>query len=117
MQSELCLTKPSQKRISMVLVAFMLASLMFMTGGAARVTPAQSFRTDKAFNGGRAQTDFTQRADQPLDDVANLVVVQADGKIVVAGTSFAYISGYANETTRQITLARYNPDGSLDLTF
>ncbi len=44
-----------------------------------------------------------------VDDKAYSVVIQPDGKIVVAG--FAYLS------SRDFTLARYNPDGSLDTTF
>jgi len=42
----------------------------------------------------------------PGDDVANAVALQADGKIVVAGTS-----------SNEFALARYNPDGSLDTSF
>ena len=44
------------------------------------------------------------------DDVAQGVVIQADGKIVVAGYS-------SNGSTSDFALARYNPDGSLDSSF
>ncbi|MGW4896970.1 calcium-binding protein [Kitasatospora sp. NPDC004240] len=59
---------------------------------------------DPAFGtGGRVTTDFGGGADE-----ARGVVVQADGKIVVAG--------YAGATD-DFALARYNPDGSLDTGF
>lgn len=45
-----------------------------------------------------------------LDDYAFAVDLQTDGKIVVAGTSFSGID-------YDFALARYNSDGSLDLTF
>ena len=44
-------------------------------------------------------------------DEANSIVIQTDGKIVVAGSSF--IGG----STWDFALARYNTDGSLDITF
>ena len=44
-------------------------------------------------------------------DEANSIVIQTDGKIVVAGSSF--IGGI----TWDFSLARYNADGSLDITF
>jgi uncharacterized delta-60 repeat protein len=43
-------------------------------------------------------------------DIANGVVIQADGKIVAAGYSYYY-------SQAQFALARYNPDGSPDTTF
>jgi uncharacterized delta-60 repeat protein len=64
---------------------------------------------DTAFgSGGYQTTDFTSNRDDPAD-----VIVQADGKIVVAGsTGPAAGGGHA-----LIALARYNPDGTLDATF
>lgn len=44
------------------------------------------------------------------DDAANSVVIQADGKIVVAGYT-------SNATSGDFALVRYNPDGSLDSSF
>ena len=44
-------------------------------------------------------------------DEANSIVIQTDGKIVIAGSSF--IGGI----TWDFSLARYNADGSLDITF
>jgi uncharacterized delta-60 repeat protein len=59
---------------------------------------------DPTFSGdGKVLTDFG------LDDGANGVAIQADGKIVAAGFRRNQASDFA--------LARYNPDGSLDPTF
>ncbi len=44
-------------------------------------------------------------------DTATGLVVQADGKIVMVGTSLSA------ETAQDFSLVRYNPDGSLDTTF
>ena len=66
-------------------------------------------RLDPDFgDGGWTTTDI--RAD---DDRANATAVQADGKIVVAGTSQITIDGFQTD----IALARYNEDGALDATF
>jgi len=45
-----------------------------------------------------------------FDDVANAISIQTDGKIIVAGHSY-------NGTNNDIAIARYNTDGSLDITF
>jgi len=55
--------------------------------------------------GGKVTTDFGSGT----DDVRALSI-QADGKLVVAGSS-------VNGTTSDFALARYNTDGSLDTTF
>ena len=68
-------------------------------------TPDSSFGT-----GGRVVTDFGTFAQGFSWAEGSSVVVQADGKIVMAGD--AYIDpGF------DIALARYNPNGSLDTTF
>ncbi len=54
---------------------------------------------------GKLTTDFGSGA-----DVARSVAIQADGKIVVAGSS-------ANGINNDFALARYNTDGSLDTSF
>jgi uncharacterized delta-60 repeat protein len=60
---------------------------------------------DSTFDGdGRVLTDFG------ASDAASDVAIQADGRIVVAGTSSS--GGQAG-----FELVRYNPDGSLDSTF
>jgi uncharacterized delta-60 repeat protein len=64
---------------------------------------------DPTFNGtGKVLTDFSGSGS---DDIASSVDVQSDGKIVVAGYS------YASGTSYDFALARYNPDGTLDPTF
>jgi uncharacterized delta-60 repeat protein len=64
---------------------------------------------DPTFGGdGKVTTSFTARS----SDLANAVAVQADGKIVAAGTTFRDIDGL-----QKFALARYNPDGTLDSTF
>ena len=70
----------------------------------ARYNPDGSL--DPTFDGdGRVLTDFG------LDfDVASGIAIQADGKIVAAGTSGEFDAA-------NFALARYNPDGSLDPTF
>jgi uncharacterized delta-60 repeat protein len=63
---------------------------------------------DTTFNGtGRVLTDFGAGS----LDTATAVAIQTDGKIVVGGVSEA--SGILND----FSLARYNPNGTLDLTF
>jgi len=61
---------------------------------------------DKTFgNGGKVTTDIGAH------DTASGLVVQRDGKIVVAGTNYIY------PVNRYVALTRYNRDGSLDKTF
>ncbi len=61
---------------------------------------------DTSFGGdGKATTHFGSG-----DDRANALAVQPDGKIVVAGTAH-------NGTDTDFALARYNANGSLDVTF
>lgn len=66
-------------------------------------------RLDASFGtGGKVLTDFFGG-----DDMANAVVVQNDGKIVVAGVAHHP----ASPLSADFALARYNPDGSLDTSF
>jgi len=59
---------------------------------------------DTSFGGdGRVTTNFTG-----TDDRAMAVVIQSDGKVVVAGAAGAY---------RDFALVRYNPDGTRDSSF
>src|SRR5919197_5084906 len=63
---------------------------------------------DKTFGaGGKVQTDFPG-----LAAVASSVVVQPDGKIVVAGGAFPLFTFLGN-----FEVVRYNPNGSLDTSF
>ena len=59
-------------------------------------------------SGGIVRTDVG-----PCDDYGNAVAMQTDGKIVVSGASFFG----ANCDNATFTVARYNPDGTLDPTF
>src|SRR5207244_10983357 len=62
----------------------------------------------KAFGtGGKVHTDFPG-----LAAVASSVVIQPDGKIVVAGGAFELFTFQGD-----FKVARYNPDGSLDTSF
>lgn len=62
---------------------------------------------DTSFDGdGKVTNDFTLL----LDDAANAVAIQSDGKIVAAGVML-------NVTNNDFGLARYNVDGSLDTSF
>jgi uncharacterized delta-60 repeat protein len=64
---------------------------------------------DSTFSGdGVAVTDFSANLDGATD-----VALQSDGKIVVAGFS----ESGADITTSDFALARYNPDGTLDMSF
>ena len=78
---------------------------------------------DTAFGtGGKVTTDFmdtsfganggVSTAIGPGQDIGYSVVLQADGKIVVAGTSRAQ-----QFSDQNFALVRYNADGSLDLSF
>jgi len=63
---------------------------------------------DETFgNGGKVQTDFPG-----LAAVASSVLIQPDGKIVVAGGAFDLFPFQGD-----FKVARYNPDGSLDPSF
>src|SRR5262245_31959265 len=84
-----------------------------------RVTPTVG-ALDAGFGiGGKQTTDFTRTIDQgefepPLvihgTDSAQTVVTQADGRIVVAGTTDV-------DGSMDFAVVRYNPDGTLDTSF
>src|SRR6266705_1516243 len=79
--------------------------LTFQDFAMARYNPDGSL--DAGFgNGGKAELSFFNNAD--IDFISG-VALQPDGKIVVAGVT--------TTATRDFALARYNPDGRLDLTF
>ncbi|GAB4480042.1 MAG: hypothetical protein OHK0044_27840 [Burkholderiaceae bacterium] len=60
-------------------------------------------------SGGKLTTDIGGH-----DDAAYAVVVQSDGKIVVAGTAGAPAATPGATASADFALARYNPDGTLD---
>src|SRR5262249_9448672 len=64
---------------------------------------------DPTFGGdGKVTTDFASG-----NDFGQGVAIQADGKMVVAGFS----QNLQNPANTDFALTRYNPDGSLDITF
>ncbi|HIK16051.1 MAG TPA: cadherin-like domain-containing protein [Leptolyngbyaceae cyanobacterium M33_DOE_097] len=73
--------------------------------GLTRYNPDGSLDTTFGM-GGRVTTDFGQ------DDEAFSVVLQPDGKLVAVGRTYNF-STYSSD----FGLSRYNPDGSLDMTF
>jgi uncharacterized delta-60 repeat protein len=86
-----------------------LISLMFLITlcGLSAAQAQQAGALDPNFGaGGKVTTDFVGDFDR-----AFAVVVQTDGKIVVAG------SARTSNLTTDFALARYNADGSLDTTF
>ena len=76
-----------------------------ITGTKAMTGTVVNDAPDFAIGDGTVTTDFGSG-----DDIGNSVVVQADGKIVVAGRSY-------NGSDFDFSLTRYNPDGSLDTSF
>lgn len=74
------------------------------------VLATQSYAQDGALDtsfgiGGKVLTSINN------DERANSLVIQGDGKIVVAGYAFSTVSG------NDLVCVRYNTDGSLDTTF
>ena len=70
----------------------------------ARYTTVGTLDTDFG-TGGKVTTDFDEE-----DDVANAMVIQSNGKIVVAGSTVA-------DDERDFLVARYTADGTLDTDF
>jgi len=73
----------------------------------AEANPKQAVGPDPTFAGDGRRTDFFPGSG---NDTANALVVQADGKIVVAGTS-----DYGFDSA--CTISRFNTDGSPDASF
>jgi uncharacterized delta-60 repeat protein len=85
------------------------ASLMVVVITGGQIAQAADGDLDPAFGtSGKVLTDFDHST-----DIANAVAIQADGKLVVVGTT------YQNNdfSTEDFALARFNPDGTLDKTF
>jgi len=81
--------------------------LAFVVSG--RTVLAVDGDLDPAFGtDGKVLTDFDHST-----DIANAVAVQADGKLVVVGTTYQD-NDFSDE---DFAVARYNPDGTLDKTF
>jgi uncharacterized delta-60 repeat protein len=93
----------SRNPVYRVTSLFFVLAITFAVGAPAR---AQDGSLDPTFgNGGLVMTDFG-----PGDDFARDVALQPDGKIIVAGAGTP-TGGY------DFTLARYNSDGSPDMSF
>ena len=97
------------KTIQFLLVIFLSISVtacwLFGNGGA-KTPGSLDTNLDTSFGtGGKLTTAFGSTTDH-----ANAIALQSDGKIIAAGR--AYI-GYSNV----FALARYNTDGSLDISF
>src|SRR5713226_3901710 len=90
-------------RCILALMMGVLVVLCFVPRG----TEAAAGDLDPNFGvGGKVTTDFFGG-----DDTGDVVAIQSDGKIVVAGTAFQPATG------PDFALARYNTTGTLDSTF
>jgi len=89
-----------------ILLSALIASFFFLAGATSLPTDGD---LDPTFGtGGVVMTDFNIST-----DLANAVAVQADGKLVVAGTTYVN-NDFSDE---DFAIARYNTDGSLDMSF
>jgi uncharacterized delta-60 repeat protein len=69
------------------------------------------YKTDGALDTGFGTGGFVYTAFNGIDDEANAIVLQPDGKIIVSGTTLL------GDQTSDFAMARYKTDGSLDDTF
>jgi uncharacterized delta-60 repeat protein len=98
--------RPRRLAITVTFIAVLLGSAILSAGA-----QAASGDLDPTFSGdGKLTTGFRAGGDSG-NDVANGIAVQDDGKIVVVGGSGTRATG------SDFTLARYNPDGTLDKSF
>ena len=72
---------------------------------------------DPTFHGGQAVIIPGDPASTASQNSASAVAVQADGKIVVAGTVAVFNSPGTGATLPVLAVRRYNADGTLDATF
>ena len=85
-----------------------LMTVLVVSAGGLNQAQAASGDLDASFgSAGTVRTDFRGNFDE-----ANAVVIQRDGKIVAAGSSFS-----GSNTVEDFIVARYNPNGSLDNSF
>ena len=83
--------------------------------GSSKINGTNDFILIRYNNDGSADSSFGENgivitSFGVYDDTANAISIQDDGKIVVAGHAY-------NGTNNDIAVARYNADGSLDITF
>jgi uncharacterized delta-60 repeat protein len=105
----LALFRSSGKRFFAVCVAAMMLLVLILSTNRLPVTRAAAGDLDSAFGtNGKVISDLFGQS-----EVANAVALQNDGKIVVAG----YTSLPTAPQRADFALARYNSDGSMDVTF
>ena len=92
-----------------MLLVFALAGLLLAPQTSHMAVTAPSDLDTTFGMGGKVRTDFTGGIDR-----AGVIALQADGKIVVGGLT---VLSNIPESPQTFGLARYNLDGSLDLTF
>ena len=91
-----------------VMQTFLTAVIILMTAGVVSQAQTTAGNLDPTFGtGGTVRTDFAGNIDQ-----ANAVVVQPNGQIIAAGSSFSN-----SKTVEDFIVARYNANGSLDKRF
>src|ERR1041384_6460547 len=91
-----------------VMQTFLTAVIIFMTAGVVSQAQTSAVNLDPTFGtSGIVRTDFAGNIDQ-----ANAVVVQPNGQIIAAGSSFSN-----SKTVEDFIVARYNANGSLDKRF
>src|SRR5919198_1971008 len=101
-----CMARSRSNSWHLVILAAALIGPFFIAGSTS--IPADG-DLDPAFGvGGVVMTDFNNST-----DIANAVALQADGKLVVAGTTYTD-NDFSGE---DFAIARYNTDGSLDASF
>ena len=87
---------------------FLATIILTMTAGVVSFAQTTTGNLDPTFGtGGTVRTDFAGNIDQ-----ANAVVVQPNGQIIAAGSSFSN-----SKTVEDFIVARYNANGSLDKRF
>lgn len=107
------LSKFRRKLAAAMLVAF-TTSLVMGCGGGAAFSTAGNLDTYFGMGSGDGTPDgVVGRSLGAGNDLAKTMAVQADGKIVVAGSTTSDALG----GTSNIVVERFNTDGSLDLTF
>lgn len=105
----LALFRSSGKRFFAVCIAAMMLLALILSTNRLPVTRAAAGDLDSAFGtNGKVVSDLFGQS-----EVANAIALQNDGKIVVAG--YTSIPGAPQKA--DFALARYNSDGSLDMTF
>jgi uncharacterized delta-60 repeat protein len=97
--------RPRRLAISTFIAAVLGSAIL---SAAAQAAPGD---LDPSFSGDGKQTTGFRISGSAANDVASAVAIQANGKIVVVGSSGSHATG------SDFALARYNPNGSLDKSF